>query len=76
MGLLDSLKGVFGGKSSDMTDALKDGKLDINDVRDQAVNVLDSNDDGKLDAADLDVNQDGTTDLGDVDAAKEKVGLK
>lgn len=76
MGLLDSLKGIFGGKSNGMADALADGKLDMNDVKDQAVSALDSNDDGKLDAGDLDVNRDGQVNVEDIDAAKDKLGVK
>ncbi len=79
MGLFDSLGGMLGGKkkdAGDIIDAVKDGKLDMNDAKNIAFGQIDSNDDGKLDAKDLDVNQDGSTDLKDIDAAKDKFGIK
>ena len=66
MGLLDSLKGLFGGKVN--VDQLKD--------------MADQNKDGKIDAADFeqvkdmaDVNKDGTVNREDLNAAKDKFNV-
>lgn len=74
MSLLDSITGIFGNdkKTGTLVDAVKDGKIDANDIKNIAMNELDSDGDGKLNQADLDVNQDGKVDLADLDAAKEK----
>lgn len=76
MGLLDSLSGLFGKKNKSLGDAMKDGKLDMNDIKDVANDHLDTNNDGKLDTEDLDVNHDGKTDMKDLDAAKKKLPFK
>lgn len=64
MGLLDTIKGLFGNKVN--VDQLKD--------------MADQNNDGKVDAADLggikdmaDVNQDGQVNQEDLNAAKDKL---
>ena len=65
MGFLDTVLGMLGSSSNksdknpsatdgiDIMEALKDGKIDINDVRDQMTDAFDQNHDGKLDASDL-----------------------
>lgn len=66
MGLLDSLKGLLG------------GKVDVNQLKD----VADQNKDGKVDMADFeqvkdmaDVNQDGAINKDDLNAAKDKLNM-
>jgi hypothetical protein len=78
MGLFDSLAHVnlFGKKGQSISDALRDGKLDINDIRDVATEQADTNNDGKLDLEDLDVNRDGKTDLGDLETVKRTLPFK
>ncbi len=75
MALLDLITQVFGNdkKTKVKLDALKDGKLDMNDVKNILLSEADSNGDGKLDISDLDINQDGKTDLKDLEHAKKKV---
>lgn len=76
MGLLDKLGGLFGSKKNDALEAIKDGKVDVNDVKNVVKGTLDSNRDGQLTPADLDVNQDGKTDLNDLNAVKDKLSAK
>lgn len=65
MGLLDSLMGMFGKKDSGL--------------KDQAMDLADRNQDGKVDMADLnevkdaaDINKDGTVNSEDLSAIKDK----
>lgn len=75
MGLFDSITNLFSkAKGADeLLNTVKDGKLDASALKDQAMNQLDSNGDGTLDAKDLDINQDGKTDLDDFESIKNNL---
>lgn len=66
MGLLDTIKGLLGNK-------------DVNSLKDQAMDVADRNNDGKVDMEDFnelkdsaDLNQDGTVNKDDLDSLKDR----